>query len=98
MQGWQDIGVLAVMLASGLVPFVVLCKLMLDGKAGAALTILSLIGAALAIALFASVRPFGIDPLRAIIASLVFLTPAMAGAAAGMLLGWLIYRRRNRPD
>jgi hypothetical protein len=97
MEGWQDIGVLGVMLACGLVPFALVCKLMLGGQNGLALSIVSLIGAALAVALFASVRPFGVDPLNAIIASYIFLVPAMVGATAGMFLGWLIYRRRNPP-
>lgn len=95
MINWQDIGVLATMLACGALPFAIVCKLMLSGKTGLALSVVFLIGAVLAIGLFSSVRPFGVDPLSAIIASLVFFTPAMAGASAGMLLGWLIYRRRN---
>jgi hypothetical protein len=93
---WQDIAVLGMMMLCGVVPFGLGCFLVLRGQVGAALTLLALIGAALAIALFASVRPFGVDPLQAIIAGLLFLAPAAAGATAGVILGWLIQRRRDR--
>lgn len=98
MGSWADIGVLGAMMVCCLVPFIVLCKLMMMGKVGPALTIIALLGAALTIAMYSSTRPMGIDPMVAIIAGLVFLTPAMVGAVAGLLLGWLIYRRRNRID
>lgn len=96
MESWADIGVLGIMLVCGFVPFAITCKLMLTGKTGIALTVISILGAALTIALYSSTRPMGIDPMAAIIAGLLFLTPAVVGAGAGMLLGWLIYRRRNK--
>ena len=96
MGSLADIGVLVVMLICGGVPFIILCKLMIMGKTGLALTLIAILGAALMISMYASTRPMGIDPLSAIIAGLVFLTPAMAGGLAGVVLGWLIYRRRQR--
>ncbi|WP_131801589.1 UDP-N-acetylmuramate--alanine ligase [Cognatiyoonia koreensis] len=70
--------------------------LMVRGRAGLVLTVLSLLGALLAILVFATGTPIGIDPLQAWTIALLFVLPAMCGALAGTLLGWLIRWRRER--
>ncbi|MEJ6398435.1 UDP-N-acetylmuramate--alanine ligase [Yoonia sp. 208BN28-4] len=95
MQSWADIGVLAVMLVAGFVPFIILCRLMLGGKTGLALTVLALLGAALALTIYSVTVPLGLSPMTSILLGQLVLTPALIGACAGILLGWLIYRRRN---
>jgi uncharacterized membrane protein len=89
-----DLSVIAVMFASAMVPFALMARLMLAQKSGLALSVISLIAAALAICVFASSRPMGIDPLRAIGIAMVCLLPALIGAGAGALLGHMILRRR----
>lgn len=87
---------IAAMTACGLIPMFWLNYLMIRGKAGLVLTVLSVLGAVLVILVFATSRPIGIDPLRAWTIALLFVLPALLGAMAGTLLGWLIRRRRDR--
>lgn len=79
-----------------LVPFAGLIWLMQKGKAGLSLTILSLLGASFTILIYATNHDLGLDPIRAIGIALIFFLPALIGASAGALLGWLVRRRRER--
>ena len=91
-----ELTIFAVMLVCAVIPFVWLTQLVRGGRSGLALTIGSVVGAALAISLFAAGRPFGVDPVQAMgLAMLVFL-PALLGCAAGGLLGWMLRRRDDR--
>lgn len=96
MESWADFGVLAVMLVSAFVPGLIMCRLMVTGKVGPALTFIALLGAGLALTIYAVTVPLGLSPMTAILLGQLVLTPALMGAAAGKLLGWLIYRRRNK--
>jgi len=58
--------------------------------------VLSILGAALAILIFATNRYIGIDFVQAWTIALLFVLPALMGAGAGTLLGWLIRKRRER--
>lgn len=89
--------IIAAMTACGIILMVWLTYLMVRGKAGLALTVLSLLGAVLVILVFATGTPIGIDPLQAWTVALLFVLPALIGALSGTLLGWLIRRRRDRP-
>ncbi|SFS14434.1 UDP-N-acetylmuramate--alanine ligase [Yoonia litorea] len=91
-----DLAIIAIMLASAAIPFVWLTRLVRRGHSGLALTILSILGGVLAVLLYASGRPFGLDPVQAMGASLLLIIPALAGACAGALLGWLLRRRDDR--
>lgn len=91
-----DLAILAIMLAFALLGFFMMHRLVFAQRSGAALTFVSVISAALAFFVFAGTTPIGMDPLRAIGAALVCLLPALVGAGAGALLGWLMLRRRFR--
>ena len=84
------------MLASAMLPFALLTWLVRQGHAGWALTVPSVLGAVFAVLLYASGRPFGIDPLVAMGGALLVCLPALLGCAAGGLLGWLLRRRDDR--
>lgn len=88
--------ILLVMLACAFVPFILLVRLVRGGAGGWATTILSVIGAGLVIALYASGRPFGIDPLAAMTTAMLGFVPAFCGGAAGALLGWLLRKRDDQ--
>lgn len=91
-----DFAIIAVMFAFALLGFFVMHRLMMAQKSGAALTVMSLLSAGLAFAVFAGTTPMGVDPLRAMGIAMVCLLPALVGAGAGALLGWLMLRRRMR--
>ena len=88
--------VLGLMLICAALPFALLTKLMRDGQSGLALTIVSVIGATLAIFIYASGRPFGIDPVFAMTMAMLACIPALLGSTAGMFLGWLLRRQDDR--
>lgn len=88
--------VLGIMLTSAVVPFALLTKLMRSGQSGLTLAIVSVIGAALVIFIYASGRPFGIEPVFAMAVAMLGCVPALLGAAAGALLGWLLRRQDDR--
>ncbi len=78
------------------VPFALLAKLVRSGQSGLALTIGSIIGAALVILIFASGRPIGIDPIFAMTLAMLGFLPALLGSAAGAFLGWLLRKQDDR--
>ncbi len=83
------------MLFSAMAPFGLATLWMQRGKVGYTLTLFSVLGAFLALAMFASVRLLGVHPLNAMSAAMLVFLPGTIGCAAGALLGWLIYRRRH---
>lgn len=85
--------VLALMLCAAFVPFALLLRLMRGGQSGLALTVMSALGAVFAILLYASGRPFGVDPVMAMSVALLAALPAFLGGGAGSILGWLLRRR-----
>lgn len=88
--------ILGLMLTSAALPFVLLTRLMRAGQAGLAMTIISVIGATLVIFIYASGRPFGIDPVLAMTVAMIACIPALLGSTAGALLGWLLRRQDDR--
>jgi len=88
--------IFGVMLACAGLPFWLLTKLMRDGQSGLALTIISVVGATLAIFFFASGRPIGVEPVFAMGVALLICVPAFLGCASGMLLGWLLRKRDDQ--
>jgi Na+-driven multidrug efflux pump len=88
--------ILLAMVVCALVTFGVLVSLVRGGQSGWSMTILSLLGACFAVLLYASGRPFGIDPVFAMSTALLFVLPALAGGGAGALLGWLLRKRDDR--
>jgi hypothetical protein len=84
------------MLLCALVPLAALTRLMRDGQAGLSLSILSIIGAVFVILIYASGRPFGIDPVLAMTVAMLGCVPALLGGLAGALLGWLLRRQADR--
>ena len=91
-----DLSVIAIMFVSAVIPLAVMTRLMLLQKAGLALTFISVLAAGLATFVFASTTPIGMDPLRAIGIAMVCLLPALLGAGAGALLGYMVLRRRQK--
>ena len=91
-----ELTIFVIMLACAVIPFVWLTRLVRGGRTGAALTVGSVIGGALAISLFAAGRPFGVDPVQAMGLAMLLLVPALLGCLAGGLLGWLLRRRDDR--
>lgn len=92
----EGIAIIAAMTACGLIPMVWLTYLMVRGKSGLVMTVLSLLGAVLLVLYLATGRVIGADVLQVWTIALLFVFPALAGASAGTLLGWLIRRRRDR--
>jgi len=88
--------IIAAMVACGIIPMAWLTYLMVRGKAGLVLTVLSILGAVLVILVFATGTPIGIDPLQAWSIALLFVLPALIGGLSGTVLGWLIRWRRDR--
>ena len=88
--------VLGIMLTCAMLPFAVLTLLMRSGRTGLALTIVSVIGAALVVSIYASGRPFGVDPVMAMTVALMACVPAFLGSTAGAFLGWLLRRQDER--
>ena len=91
-----ELTIFAIMLAAAAIPFVWLTQLVRGGRSGLALTIGSLIGAALAVAMFAAGRPFGVDPVQAMGLAMLLLLPALLGCMAGGVLGWMLRKRDDR--
>ncbi|GEM_PF-810098 len=87
--------IIAGMAFCALVPFFVQARLARAGQFGWVVTILSVLGAVLVVLGYATAKPFGIDPVRAMALGLLVFVPAMLGASAGALLGKLL---RNRDD
>lgn len=92
----QDALILTTMLACAMLPFVGCARLMYQGHAGYTLTLISVLGAAFAILLFATNHDIGLDPVRAIGMALLFCLPALAGGMAGTLLGHMLRKRREK--
>lgn len=78
---------------AALVPFAALVRLVRGGHAGWAMTILSVIGGSLVVLLYASGRPFRMDPVVAMSLALLLALPALLGGGAGALLGWMLRKR-----
>lgn len=93
MGGLAIIGIMAV---CALVAFALLSRWVRAGAFGLALSLLSLLGACLAILIYATGRPFGINPLLAMDLALLWVFPALLGGLAGGLLGWLLRQRDDR--
>ncbi|MEM8536823.1 MAG: UDP-N-acetylmuramate--alanine ligase [Pseudomonadota bacterium] len=87
---------LGIMLSCATLPFILLTWLVRRGQSGYALTAASVIGATLVILLFAAGRPIGIDPVFAMTLALLGFVPAMLGALAGALLGWILRRQDDQ--
>lgn len=87
--------VLLLMIMSALLPFAFATNWMQRGKVGYTLSLFSVIGACLTIAIYASSRLTGIHPVNAMSAAMLVFLPGTLGCMAGALLGWLIYRRRH---
>ena len=92
----EELLFLAGMSLCALLPFAVTTWAGQRGKHGLALTICSILGAALTVLIFATSNDFGLDPVRAMGIALIFFLPATLGALAGWLLGWMVRRRRER--
>ncbi|MFQ1699773.1 UDP-N-acetylmuramate--alanine ligase [Loktanella agnita] len=85
--------VLGAMLTAACVSFVLLLRLMRGGQDGWALTVMAVLGGVFTVLLYASGRPFGIDPVFAMSVALLGVLPAFLGGGAGTFLGWLLRRR-----
>ena len=93
-----DVLVLLLMVACAMIPFALAAYWLQRGKVGYGLTLMSVLGACLAIAIYAASHFIGVDPVRAMSSAMLVFAPGTLGSAAGGLLGWLIYRRRyGRP-
>ncbi|WP_439156129.1 UDP-N-acetylmuramate--alanine ligase [Yoonia sp.] len=90
------LGILAIMAGCALTAFALLLRWVRAGAFGRALSVLSVLGACLTILIYATGRPFGIDPLLAMDLSLLWVFPALLGGLAGAMLGWLLRRRDDR--
>lgn len=88
--------ILGVMLICAGLPFMLLTKLVRAGQAGLALTIASVIGGTMVVFIYASGRPFGIDPVFAMTVAMLVCVPALLGSTAGAFLGWLLRRQDDR--
>ncbi|PXW70914.1 hypothetical protein C7964_102814 [Loktanella sp. PT4BL] len=91
-----DLWIFLGMLLCAMIPFAALTRFMRAGRSGLSLSIASAIGAVLVIAIYASGRPFGVDPVLAMTVAMLACVPALLGALAGALLGWLLRRRDDR--
>jgi len=65
------------------------------GRFGLPLSVVSVLGGVLAVLIYATGGTFGLDPLQAYAIALVGVLPALLGALAGFLLGWLRWTRRQ---
>jgi hypothetical protein len=92
----EGVGIIFVMVVCAIVPFAVLVRLVRVGQAGWSLTILAILCGGLMVLLYATGRPFGINPVFAMSAALLGVLPALLGAGAGALLGWLLRKRDDR--
>ena len=81
---------------SALVPMALSAYWAKRGRFGGPLTLVSVLGAALAFLLYPANGSFGLDPLQAYAVGLIAVLPALLGGLAGYLLGWLIWRRRQK--
>lgn len=89
-------GIFLGMLLCAMLPFAVLARLMRAGQSGLSLSIISGIGGVFVILIYASGRPFGIDPVLAMTLAMLACVPALLGGIAGAVLGWLLRRRDDR--
>lgn len=90
------LGIIGIMAACALASFAVLLRWVRAGVFGLALSMLSVLGACLTILIYATGRPFGINPLLAMDLALLWVFPALLGGLAGALLGWLLRQRDDR--
>lgn len=84
------------MLFCAMAPFALVTYLVRSGQTGMALTVVSVVGATLAVFIFASGRPFGVDPVLAMTLAMLACVPALLGSTAGAFLGWLLRRQDDR--
>lgn len=96
MNALQSYIPLLVMIVGAFIPFGLVGYAVRIGRNGLALTILALVSAVFAILVYAANGTFGIDPLLAMSWAMIFAFPALLGALAGALLGWLMRRRDDR--
>lgn len=80
----------------GLVSLVVTAQPAKRGKFGVPLTVVSVLGAAFVVLIYGTNATIGLDPLQAYAIGLIGVLPAFLGAQAGFLVGWLIWRKRQR--
>ncbi len=91
-----EIGILGLMLIAAMLPFILMVKLVRSGKNGPALSLMSIAGGVFVVLIYASGRPFGIDPVGAMSGAMLVFLPALLGGGAGALLGWMLRRRDDR--
>ncbi len=91
-----ELAILALMICAALLPFVVMAWLVRGGRNGPALSLMSIAGGFFVVLIYASGRPFGIDPVGAMSGAMLVFLPALLGGGAGALLGWMLRRRDDR--
>ena len=89
-----DLVIITAMFAFAVMPFFVMKRLIMAQKSGFALSFISVLIAGFTILIFASSTPIGMDPLRAIGIAMICLLPALVGAGAGVILGYILLHRR----
>jgi hypothetical protein len=87
--------IIAGMAICAFLPFFMQLRWARAGKFGLVLSVLAVLGALAMILLYATARPFGLDPVQAMAILLLGVVPAGLGGGAGALLGKLL---RNRDD
>ena len=91
-----NLAVIGAMIVAAFLPLSLMAYLVRAGANGLALTLVAIVGGVCAIFWFAAGRPYGVDPVLAMGVVMLLCVPALLGAAAGALLGWLLRRQDDR--
>lgn len=92
----ETVLIVVAMTLIGLVSMLVTAQPAKRGRFGLPMSVVCVLGGTLAVLIYATNGTIGLDPLQAYAIGLIGVLPAFIGAQAGFLVGWLVWKRRQK--